>query len=86
MDRASLRQALIELIHLETGRTFDHLDEGQNLKEHLGLDSVDLVSLVLQVENRFNLRVESEELAAIQTAGDLLDLLGRKLGPQAAAA
>jgi acyl carrier protein len=86
MDRASLRQTLLGLLEQETGKTYSQLNDTDNLKETLGLDSVDLIGLVLQVENTFNIRIDSDELQPVQTVGDLLDLLGRHTGPQSAAA
>ena len=78
MDRDQLRTTLAELLEAETGNPITTLDDGADLKESLGLDSVDLIGLVLQVENRLGLRIETEELMAVRTVGGLLDLLGSK--------
>jgi len=78
-DRAFIRQTLIELIEADTGEQFTDLDESVNLREGLGLDSVDVVSIVSQVERRFHLRLTHQELEKLVTVGDVLDLLQAKL-------
>ena len=87
MDRNQLRSTLAELLEKETGTALPKLEDDADLKESLGLDSVDLIGLVLQVENRFGVRVETEELMTVRTVGGLLDLLGSKVPatPSAAA-
>src|SRR4051794_29501575 len=61
-DRASLRRTLVELLEADTGEKYDHLDDAANLREGLGLDSVDVVSIVSQIERRFKIRLTHEEL------------------------
>ena len=86
--RAEIREILFELFEAETGETIESLDDDRGLAEQLGLDSVDLVSLVMQLERRFKIRMTHEELVAAQQVGQLLDLVQRKVSeqPRAAAA
>ena len=87
-DRESLRGSLRQLLEKETGANRADLADTLSLREELGLDSVDLVSLVMQVECQFRVRLSSEELAQLKTVGDLLDLMEAKLAapPQSSAA
>jgi acyl carrier protein len=78
-DRASIRQTLIELLEADTGEKHANLAEDANLREGLGLDSVDVVSIVSQIERRFHLRLSQEELEKLTTVADVLDLLEAKL-------
>jgi acyl carrier protein len=78
-DRAFIRQTLIELMEADTGVKHDGLADTANLREDLGLDSVDVVSIVSQVERRFHIRLAQEELEKLLTVSDLLDLLQAKL-------
>jgi acyl carrier protein len=75
MDRTALLQALGEMLEEETGQAYSGLDDGTNLREGLGLDSVDVVSLVIQIQNRFRIQITTEELEQVVRVGDLLDLL-----------
>ena len=78
-DRAFIRRTLIELLEADTGEKHDDLDESANLREGLGLDSVDVVSIVSQIERRFHLRLTHQELEKLVTVNDVLDLLQAKL-------
>ena len=79
MDRASIRRTLIELVEADTGEKYPDLDDAKSLKDDLGLDSVDLVSIVSQVERRFRIRLSQQELEGLVTVGDVLTLLEAKL-------
>ncbi len=87
MSRDEIRQILLELFAAETGEPIAAIHDDQSLSEQLGLDSVDMVSLIMQLERRFKIRLAHEELAAAQQVGKLLDLVQRKLadGHRAAA-
>ena len=79
MNRTALRQVLIELLESETGNRYENLTDDTILTEGLGLDSIDLVSLVVQVENKFHLKIATEELRSITKVGQMLDLIQSKL-------
>jgi acyl carrier protein len=87
-DRSEIRQILVELLEADTGEKFPDLADNKNLREELGLDSVDVVSIVSQIERRFRMRLTHQELEKLVTVGDVLDLLQNKLAnpPDTAAA
>jgi acyl carrier protein len=87
-DRTEIRQILVELLEADTGEKFPDLADSKNLREELGLDSVDVVSIVSQIERRFRIRLTHQELEKLATVGDVLNLLESKLRtpPNAAAA
>jgi acyl carrier protein len=78
-DRAFIRRTLIELLEADTGEKHADLDDSANLREGLGLDSVDVVSIVSQIERRFHIRLTHQELEKLVAVGDILDLLQAKL-------
>ena len=79
MDRAFIRRTLIELLEADTGEKYTDLGEADNLREGLGLDSVDVVSVVSQIERRFHIRLTHQELEKLVTVADVLNLLQDKL-------
>jgi acyl carrier protein len=79
MDRAALQSALKQMLEEERGESFESLDENAALREELGLDSVDLVSLVMKIQDKLRVVLASDDLESIRRVGDLLDLLQRKL-------
>ena len=85
MDRNALRDSLRELLEQETWEKYDNLDETTSLREGLNLDSIDMVSVVLQIQNQFQIEISSRELEGLQQVGQLLDLMEGKLAAKAAA-
>src|SRR5436190_20961024 len=78
-DRAFIRRTLIELLEADTGEKYADLEDSTNLREGLGLDSVDVVSIVSQIERRFKIRLTHQELEKLVTVADVLDLLESKV-------
>jgi len=78
-DRAFIRNTVIEFLEADTGEKYSDLEDSANLREGLGLDSVDVVSIVSQIERRFHIRLTHQELEKLVTVGDVLDLLQTKL-------
>ena len=87
-EREDIRQTLVELLEADTGEKYADLKDETSLREGLGLDSVDVVSIVSQIERRYRIRLTQEELTTLSTVGDVLSLLQTKLtaGPEASAA
>lgn len=46
----------------------------------LGLDSLDIVSFAMAVEDRFGIRIPEPDLEGVETVGDALRLLDEKVG------
>lgn len=69
---ALFRQAASEV----SGKTFDSLDRTTSISD-IGLDSVAVLELVGYLEETLNVRIPDEELAGLDTLGDLDDLLRR---------
>jgi acyl carrier protein len=79
MDRHELKRTLVELLEETTGEKYAQIDDTQNLQEGLGLDSVDVFSLVVELQTNLKIKIASDDLSAIATVGDLLDLLQARL-------
>ena len=73
------RQEVLELIqaHLSTelGVEASGIGEGTRFKEDLEADSLDLVELVMELEDRYGIRIPDEEAAKIQTVGQAADFV-----------
>ncbi|HEV7672100.1 MAG TPA: acyl carrier protein [Thermoanaerobaculia bacterium] len=50
------------------------------LVEDLALDSVRLLTLAAEVENRFRVLLDERDEAALETVGNLVDIVRKKLG------
>ena len=82
-DRETVRKTLIELLEADTGEKYPNLDENTNLREGLGLDSVDVVSVVSQIERQYRIRLTHQDLETLATVADVLNLLEKKLADAA---
>lgn len=78
-DRDAIRQTLVELIENDLGECPHDVGDGVNLREGLGLDSVDIVGIVMQIEGRFRIRLSHPELEKVTRVGELLDLIVAKV-------
>ena len=77
-NRDTIRSTLIELLEADTGEKYPDLDEKTHMRDGLGLDSVDVVSIVSQIERRFRIRLTQQELEKLVTVEDFLNLLESK--------
>lgn len=73
---SSLKETLIDKLKVDA----DTITEDANLFEDLGLDSIDLMTVVMAVEERFNVEVSDEELEDVTTLGQAADILSTKVG------
>ncbi len=78
-SRDDLRATLAGLLEEEMGEAHPELEDGRDLREGLGLDSVDIVGLVMRVEREFHIRLSLEELTPVKTVGEMLDLIAAKV-------
>ena len=83
MDREALRATLRHLLEEEMGEVYEDFDDSLELREGLGLDSVDVVGLVMRVERQFRIRLAMEELMEVRQLGQLLDLVQGQLASAA---
>jgi acyl carrier protein len=88
MDRKQLRQTLLEILEDETWEKYPDLTDDTPLRDGLNLDSIDLASVILEIQHRLDVEIASDELEKVVIVGDLLDLLKAKLDapPQSRAA
>lgn len=56
------------------------ISPGANLKDTLGLDSLDFVDLVVAVESNFGVKLVGEDFVNVITLKDFYDLIERKIG------
>jgi len=83
MDRKELSVVVLELLEKETGETYPSVEESTTLREGLNLDSLDMAGLVLHIESRFGISIETELLDSIHSVGDLLNVLQTKIDTKA---
>lgn len=78
MTGAEIEAGIVEVASQHLGYAGE-FDARLRLVEDLGFDSLKLLTLAAEVENRFRVTLEPDEEAGIATLGDLLALLQTKL-------
>ncbi len=85
--RAMTREQVLKLIreHLAVELELDEsgIREETRFKEDLEADSLDLLELVMELEDRYGVRIPDEEAARIMTVGQAADFVAARV-PQAA--
>jgi acyl carrier protein len=84
MNRQELSAIVLELLEKETGESYPSLEDSTSLRDGLNLDSLDMAGLVLHIESRFGIQIETELLEKVTTVGTLLDVLEGKIAAKAA--
>jgi acyl carrier protein len=75
---ATIRATLRDLLEEETGNTAPLLEKETPLREGLGLDSLDLVGLIMKIEAHYEIRLHHAELERVVTVDDLCNLISSK--------
>lgn len=66
---------LIEDIEIEE----DEIKPEANLFTDLGIDSLDVVDIIVLIEENFGLKIKGEELANVKTLNDFYDYVEKKV-------
>ena len=78
-DRESIRRTLAELLETETGEKYYQLEDSVQLRQELGLDSLDVICIASQIERQYCIYLTNQELKELVTVNDVLSLLELKL-------
>ena len=71
----ALREVLVDRLKVEA----EAVTPQANLFDDLGLDSIDLMSAVMAIEERFEIEVSDAELENVTTVGEAVEILGAKV-------
>ena len=74
MTMQQINSRLQEIL-ASTGLTLSTFTDQATFGRDLGLDSLDIIDLLIQVESRFSIRIPDEDWWKLQTIGQLKDYL-----------
>ena len=78
MDRKTIFDKVKKYILMQLPIDDSRVVESARMVEDLGADSANLMMLIMDLENEFNLTVEDEALGTIKTVGDIVDYIQKK--------
>lgn len=77
---ASIEEEVIEIISQQLGADKDQITMGASFINDLGADSLDMVELAMEFEQRFDMEIPDEEAEKIQTVGDVFKYIKEHVG------
>jgi acyl carrier protein len=86
MDRTSLRQIMREMVENNTGEPLQHFDDDTDIRSGLGLDSVDVITLAIEIQERLKVVTVAADFEQLQTVGDLIGLILARIPSESKAA
>jgi acyl carrier protein len=80
MDRSDALSTIKEVAADVLDVQPDQVTEEARFKEDLDADSLDLVELIMEIEERFSITVPESELEGVTTVGQAIDIVVAKVG------
>lgn len=75
---SELEQEIVDLVALQLGA--GDVGPGDRLIEELGAESADLLNLVANLEDRYEIEIDEEEIPRLSTVADVHRMVQRLLG------
>jgi acyl carrier protein len=75
VSRAEVREKLLAIMKENARIDPEALRDEASLRDDLRMDSLDLVSVVNEVEHEFGVLIPDKELEKLQTVGEVVDAL-----------
>ena len=79
MTRQEIEQKVIKFLIDDLEIDEDKIKDDARLKADLGIDSLDLVDIVVIVEKNFGFKIKPEEMKGVLTLKDFCDYIEKKL-------
>ncbi len=73
VDRAQVVEELRAILVEQLGVDASEVTEASSFQEDLNADSLDLVELIMEMEDRFKLKIPDEDAEKISTVGEAVD-------------
>ena len=66
---------LAELINDETGIATDSVELSKSFTDDLDIDSISMMTIVVNAEEKFDVKIPDEEVKNLNTVGDAVDFI-----------
>ena len=76
MDFEKIREIMVDTLSCDG----DRITMDSRLNEDLGIDSLDAVELVMDLEEAYNIKIPDDELPNIRTVENIIDCVTRYRG------
>ena len=69
-----IKKVLVDALNIDE----ETITPEANLKDDLGIDSLAAAELALELEKEFDIRIEDDELAKLETVQDIINIIEEK--------
>ncbi|HEX4602605.1 MAG TPA: acyl carrier protein [Candidatus Angelobacter sp.] len=84
MDVDAVRTKIKQAIHRVAGIEVAAISDTASYETDLGLDSLSILEISVELENQFKFHASDEELSSIHTVQDAVDLVTKRVGVEVA--
>ncbi len=84
MEIQEIREIVKQAINKVTGVDVAAISDSASYEQDLGLDSLSILEIAVDIESQFKIQATDEELAAIQTIDDTVNLVRRRMPAEVA--
>jgi acyl carrier protein len=79
MTRDEVRKSVLDILATLTEEDLSRIDPGKNLREQLGLDSMDFLDVVMELRKRYRIEVPETDYMQLTTLDGCVDYLAPRM-------
>ena len=77
--RKQIEEIVLDIISSQSGVSKNKISNEANLQTDINLDSLDIVEIVIDLEDRFGISIDEEHLEKFATINNIVDYIERKV-------
>jgi acyl carrier protein len=77
VDNEEIRTGLAEIVEEVAGVAVDDVTVDKSFVDDLDIDSLSMVEIAVQAEDKFGVKIPDDELANLKTVGDAVNYIAR---------
>ena len=77
---ASVEERVIEIVCENLAVSKDQVNRNTSFIEDIGADSLDIVELIMELEEEFEITIPDDQAEKIKTVGEAVDYIDREIG------
>jgi acyl carrier protein len=79
-DKNAILAGLAEIVEEETGLETDEVQLDKSFTEDLDIDSISMMTIVVNAEEKFDVKIPDEEVKNLTTVGDAVNYIANAAG------
>jgi acyl carrier protein len=79
-DNNAILAGLAEIVEEETGLETDEVQLDKSFTEDLDIDSISMMTIVVNAEEKFDVKIPDEEVKNLTTVGDAVNYIANAAG------